>query len=484
MVGLAAGLERLLTFLSAMLAARIGGPQTFGGYSLALTTAGTVAAYAGAGIGVTAVRFSGDYPQQSPGYARFVRALSIVCISSALLAAVGMFAGAGPIAHGLFHNEALANFLRVAAISSAAFVLLECCRGLLMGQQRFHGLLVLSLVSGVGLIIALPIAARVSAGAMIAVQGTVALLAVITCVLLSRYLGIKPKPADNESAGPGIRPVITFGVVQFSAFAGISIASWWIASLVARSDPSLHQMGFYAIANQFRGIAALAPGFLASVVYSSQTNESGAAYGGAPRVLLSSTIINSLLVTVIAGIAIVFLPWGLVVVYGKSFASAEVPVLMLLATAMVHMSGQAGAQRLSIARLRTTAVINALWAAALVGAGLWLIPNWGAAGAATAFLIAHIFSSVLANIFLYRHEQLPAGYLTTIVITIVSATVLASLAYVRAASPDHAFSLTLWLAAVWIATSLLIIWLGIKKGSLPQLSFRSRAQRLPSLSET
>ena len=485
MLGLAAGLERLLTFLSTMLAARIGGPQTFGGYSLALTTAGTVAAYAGAGIGVTAVRFSGDYPQQSPGYARFVRALTIVSISSAVLAAAFMFAGAGPIARGLFHNEALANFLRVAAISSAAFVLLECCRGLLLGQQRFHGLLVLSLVSGLGLIVALPIAARVSAGAMIAVQGLVALTAVMTCVLLAGQLGLKPRRSKGELAGPGIRPVITFGVVQFSAFAGISIASWWIASLVARSDPSLNQMGFYAIANQFRGIAALAPGFLAQVVYSSQTNESGAAYGGAARVLLSSTIINSLLVMAIAGLAIVVLPWGLVAIYGKSYASAEVPVLMLLATAMVHMSGQAGAQRLSITRLRTTAIINALWAVALVGVGLWLIPRWGAAGAATAFLAAHIFSSLLANVILYRHERLPVGYLATVILVIINAVILASLAYARAVSPGHAFSLTLWLAAVWIATSLLIVWLGIRQGSLPRPSLRSnRAQRVPSLSET
>src|SRR6185369_6120673 len=116
MLGLAAGLERLLTFLSTMLAARIGGPQTFGGYSLALTTAGTVAAYAGAGIGVTAVRFSGDYPRTAPGYRRFVRALLIVSVSSALLAAGLMFLGAGPIARGLLQNESLSSFLRVAAL--------------------------------------------------------------------------------------------------------------------------------------------------------------------------------------------------------------------------------------------------------------------------------------------------------------------------------------------------------------------------------
>lgn len=486
MLGVAAGIERVLAFLSATLAARIGGPQTFGGYAVVLTTAGTVAAYAGAGIGITAVRFSGDYPRGSAGYRGFVRALAIIGVSSAILAALLMFLGAGPIARLMLHNDGLTNVLRIAAVSSSGIVLLECCRGLLLGQQKFYGLLVLSLVSGVGMLAVLPLTARVSAGAMIAGQGSVALFAVLICVSLSGSLGIKPRRSNPGERGPGIRPVFTFGLVQFSAFAGISIASWWLATLVARSDPSLNQMGFYAIANQFRGFAAIAPGFLAQVVYSSLTNESGAAYGGADRVLLSSTIITTLLVTIVAGFTIIILPWGLPAVYGRSYALAEVPTLILLATAIIHMSGQAGAQRLSIIRLRDAGVINALWALMLIVLGIISIPVAGAAGAAAAFLLAHAVSNLLVNISLHRHKALPPGYLLTTVLTIICGLLLAALGYARTFRPASNFGLTAWLTAIWMAALLVVTLVGIKNGCLPRLSMRrtDRAQTVPSLSET
>jgi hypothetical protein len=140
---------------------------------------------------------------------------------------------------------------------------------------------------------------------------------------------------------------------------------------------------------------------------------------------------------------------------------------------------------LSISRLKTTGAINALWAAMLIALGVWLVPKWGAAGAATAFLIAHVFSSLLANIVLYRHEPLPAGYLAATFLMLVSTLAFAAFAYARAARPAYAISLTLWLTAIWLMVSLLILWLGIRHGCFPRVSLRSnQARSLPSLSET
>ena len=61
-VGVAIIVERGLGFVANLVAARHGGTQVFGAYSLALTTANNIASYAGAGIGTTANRFSGQYP--------------------------------------------------------------------------------------------------------------------------------------------------------------------------------------------------------------------------------------------------------------------------------------------------------------------------------------------------------------------------------------------------------------------------------------
>src|SRR4051812_42646685 len=77
-IGLAVSIERGLGFIAHLLAARIGGTEVFGTYSLALTTASSVATYAGAGIGATANRFSGMYPYGTPGYSQLQRLLARV----------------------------------------------------------------------------------------------------------------------------------------------------------------------------------------------------------------------------------------------------------------------------------------------------------------------------------------------------------------------------------------------------------------------
>jgi O-antigen/teichoic acid export membrane protein len=467
-LGVAVGIERVFGFLSAMLAARIGGPQIFGAYSVVLATAGTIAAYAGAGIGTTANRFSGQYPRESPGYPRFLRALIIISVTSATVAGLLMLAGAGPLAHWMLRNEGLTAFLRLAAISSAAMVLVECCRGLLVGQQRFHAVMVLSIISGAGLIVVLPLTARISAGAMVAGQGGVALLAVFCCVAFSRRLGIAPTRERSGNTGPKLRPVFMFGVIQFSAIAGISIASWMMASLVARSDPSLKEMGLYAVANQFRGLAAIAPGLFIQVGYALLTNESGEIYGGPRRVLLANTFLTTSLAAIVAGLAMTFLPWILSTAYGATYMSGEVAVLLLLATALIHMAGMPAAHRLSIVSLRAIGFINAAWAVLIVLLGVWLVPKAGAAGAAAAFLIAHGVGHAMVILGLIRADELPDGYLPMSLTAVTAALGLACIGYFRAASPLHAGGLTLAMLSVLSLFLLALIYLGVKTECVPR----------------
>ena len=153
-------MERGLGFLANLAAARLGGASVFGAYAVAMTTANNVASYAGAGIGTTANRFSGEYPYGGAGYRGFIRALALVCCSSSALAAAMLWFAAQPLATHLLHNSGLAGLLRLAAVSAGAVILLECLRGLLIGQRRYAGLLALSILFGGSLAIVLPMAAR------------------------------------------------------------------------------------------------------------------------------------------------------------------------------------------------------------------------------------------------------------------------------------------------------------------------------------
>lgn len=480
-LGLAVGLERVLGFVSGVLAARIAGPQTFGAYSMVLATAGTIAAYAGAGIGTTATRFSGEYKPGTAGYRKFILALVVIALSSAIVAALLMLAGAGPLARWVLRNEGLVSVLRIAAASSAAIVLLECCRGFLLGQQKFQALLIVAAVSGLGLIFVLPFAARIGAGVMIGGQAIVSLVCVAIILTLSKRFGLRPPIEKGRNAGPGIRPVFTFGLVQFAAFAGISIASWWIASLVARSDVTLTQMGLYAIANQFRGLAVLAPGLCAQVGYSLLTDESGSEYGGAKRVMLTNSFLGGSLATLAAGSLIIVAPWLLAIVYGKSFSGAEAAIVILLATGIVHMSGMAASQRLSIVGLRAIGIINTIWAILTVGLGIWLVPRAGAAGAALAFLISHTLSQVLVVVALARLDELPDGFLSLYGVNTIGGLGLAALGYWRAFETNRG-PMTIAIVALVILILGLISYIGRRSGCVPEwkpkrLSFQSSEPR-------
>src|SRR3984957_464847 len=132
-LGVATLVERGCGFLANLLAARLAGATVLGIDSIAMTTANNVAAYAGAGIGTTANRFSGEYPYGSPGYAGLLQALSLVSLASAALATNILWFAAAPLATHLLRNPGLAGLLRLAALSAGAIILLECLRGLLLG---------------------------------------------------------------------------------------------------------------------------------------------------------------------------------------------------------------------------------------------------------------------------------------------------------------------------------------------------------------
>lgn len=473
-MGVAAGLERGLNFFSNLLAARIAGPELFGAYSLVLVTASTIATYAGAGIGTTANRFAGAFPRESPQYRGLLRALVIISVSSAAVAAGFLFVGAAPFARLFLRNENLTNFLRLAAFSAGVMILLECCRGLLIGQQRFPALLLLSSVAGLGLLIFLPQAAAIGPGAMILTQACVGLSAISVCVIFARRLGVLPPRHSagdvahaTSQAGPGIRDVFTFGMVQLGAVIGLNIAGWWITSLVARADVTLLQMGIYAVANQFRQLINIIPDLLARLCYPLLTSEKGREYGGHNHVIQINTFVITALAISTSCAVLSLLPFVLNHLYGRSYAAAELPSALLIATAVVHMCGAPAANRLNIVNLRATGIMNAVWTVLIISLGSLIIPRAGAAGAAGLFLITHIISAALTLLILRGYEKVPRGLTRLTLVAIVGALMIAALAFARIRLSAHALALTLSLVCLHLMILFILLIVMRQEGWRP-----------------
>lgn len=412
-LGLGMLIERGAGFLANILAARFAGTATFGAYSLAISTANQISTYAAGGIGATAARFSGKYPYSDRGYTTLARSLTIVSLVSALLAATALWTGAAPIAH-LLGKPALTNLLRWASLSAAGILLLECARGFFVGQRRLAALVLLSVVVGLGMITLLPLTARShQATHMVIAQGAITILAVVACLILARPLSLVQPAGDDRMPRPllpMLREVWAFGFVQLAGLICSNIAGWWILTLVARADNSLVQVGFFTIASQLRNLVGIAPGLLTEGSYAVMADPQGEEQRTPHRVMALAGFASLAVSLTLAASAMVLVPWLITLLYGKAYAPAGVTVACALAIAVVHMGNAPAAARLTIVSIRTTGIINTIWAFFVAAAGSLILFHGGSAWQAMAIYFAgHILSSILVLFALHRIDHVPAG---------------------------------------------------------------------------
>ncbi len=469
-LGLSVAVERGVGLLANILAARFGGKAVFGAYSFAIGTANQISMYAAGGIGATATRFSGKYPRESAGYPTLRRALIIVSLLSAALAAVGLWLGAAPIAH-LVGKASLTNLLRWAAVSSVGIILLECARGFFVGQRHLLALLVLSLLVGLGMVTLLPtMAYRHDPRAMLVAQGAVAITAVVICVLLGRRLGLRLPNSPNPALPLGgmLREVWTFGGIQLGSLVASNLSGWWLSAVVARNDATLVQISFLTIANQLRNLVALAPSLLTEGSYAVMADPRHEE-SQTPQRVMALCSFASLAVSLglaLAGMTVV--PWLLALMYGRSYAGAATTIALALATAVAHMGNAPAAARLTIVCLRAPAGVHTVWGGCVAGAATLLLVRGGSAWQAMAiYYLAHVLSAVLVLLTLQRKDHLPAGMLGLTLLANLAVATGSALAMWRSAVPATALPATGGMVVLCLATLGIVWWFGRRYGWLP-----------------
>ena len=471
-LGMGVLIERGTGFLANILAARFGGTHTFGAYSLAISTANNISTYAAGQIGSTAARFSGKYSYGTSGYTTLARVLAIVSLASAAFASIALWFGAAPIAH-LMGKMELTGLLRFAAISAAGIILLECARGFFVGQRRISAILLLSVIVGGGMITLLPLAARAhSPVRMIVLQGCITTSAVVICLLLAGPLRLRAHRQSTDPAplalGPMLREVWSFGLVQLAGLVGSNLAGWWLTTLVARADTTLVQMSFFAIASQLRNLVGIAPGLLTEGSYAVMADPEGEAERTPHRVMALCSYASLALALVLASVGIIVIPWVLTLLYGHTYAPAALTVAIGLAIAVVHMGNAPAAARLSIVSIKSTGVINTVWAIFVAAAAsLFLIYGGGAWQAMAIYFMGHVLSSTLVLITLHRKDHVPAGMSPLFFFAAGCTAILAVLAGLRAMRPELALPVTGAMVAVAAGALLGLYVFGRSFGWMP-----------------
>lgn len=470
---LAAGtlIERGLGFFANVLAARLGGASTFGAYSLAMTTANSIAQYAAGGIGSTATRYSAQYSKDSGGYAALVKALAVISGVSAVIAIILLYSTSGLLAGPWLHNPGLAPILRVAAFSAGAIILLECTRGFFIGQRSLAALILLSALFGLGMIILLPLASRSGPKAMITTQAAVAGGAILVCLLLARQVGLQPATSGATTKfGPMLREIWHFGLIQLGGLVAMNLGGWWLTTLVARSDVTLAQVGLFSISQQLRNMVALAPALLSEsalgLMVGSKLSSTDSEKTPA-RVLAICTFASVFVTVACSGTGILVMPWLLPIVYGKAYGAAVMPATLALATAVVHMGSAPASARTTVLSIRFWGWTNAGWAVLVSVLAPILIPKGGATAGVAVYLTAQALVAALLFGWLRKCDEVPAGVIPTYVCGSISILLITGLAYARSIRPALSVVTTTGIAMILIGSASLIFAMGRRNGVAP-----------------
>lgn len=457
-LGIAMVIERGLGFVANVLAARFAGAQVFGAYSVSLTTANNIASYAAGGIGSTATRFSAPHGRESAEYLTVVRALAVISLVSAAIAMGLLYGTAGFLAHWLLRKDDLTYLLRLASLCAGGAILLECCRGFLIGRRQLAAIILLSSIVGIGMLGLMPFAAHFGATTMIGTQAGIALTAVLTCLVFARRLGLTSvghPPSSN--AGSMIREIWGFGLMQLSGLILLNLAGWWLTSLVARADKSLSQVGLFAVAHQLRNVVALAPSLLTESALALMIG-SGPTARDPQRVLAICTFASVMITMFCAGIGIIVLPWALPLAYGSAFRPGVLPATLALATAVVHMGSAPASARLSIVSIQVWGFVNAIWAAIVAVAATLFVMRGGAVSATAIYLAAHFISGIVTFVYLRLRGETTSGIIVIYLLATAGVALLSGEEVLRLYTPSHAAMWsTLMIVTVTAALCSLII---------------------------
>ncbi|MCU1323882.1 MAG: hypothetical protein JWM43_3531 [Acidobacteriaceae bacterium] len=339
-----------------------------------------------------------------------------------------------------------------------------------MGQRRIKALLLLSGTVGIGYLALLPAMSRYGAVSMVRSQSAVTIGAVLLIVIFYKALGLgSPKSShDSKPMGPLLRRVWGFGAVQLASLLSVNAAGWWLTTLVARSDTTMVQMGFFAVAHQLRNMVALGPSLLTEGSLAVMATSDSKLNKTPDNVMAMCAYISTLVSLMMAGVGMILAPWGLTHVYGRNYAAAAVATALALTTAVVHMGSAPMSARLSILSLRAFGGINTAWAIIVATLSTILLLHGGnAAKGALVYLAGHLFLAILQIHSLNKSGSMPRGSIVSFVTGVSGALMLAGLAWIRDARAGWSGLTVLLMVVVLSIAVAIMIAIGKRHNWLP-----------------
>ena len=186
------------------------------------------------------------------------------------------------------------------------------------------------------------------------------------------------------------------------------------------------------------------------------------------QVLAVCAFFSTMISFALAGAGMLLTPWILRLIYGRSYTLASAATVLSLATAVVQMGNGPAAARLTIVSIKSTGVINTVWAISVAAAATLLLLHGGTAATAAAIIFgAHVLSAALVLLVLRRKSAVPSGMLSLFLVSTGASILLSVLTVSVGQMPSNALRLALAGLATFAFAAAGLFSIGRKRGWVP-----------------
>lgn len=387
--------SRLAAFI---VAARLLGQEVFGELSMLHNTIGMAGVFAGLGIGLTATRHVAQYRRTDPDRAgRIVGLSSVVAVASGLLFYLLLRLFSAQICAGVLNAPHLGPDLDVAAWLVWLNTLLVVQTSILAGLEAFPSVAAASIVQGIVVVPAIVAGASIGGlhGALVGmvIAGAVGCAAAQTMVVRQlRKAGIRVSFSVSGQEG---RVLIGFSLPTLLSGL-VNLPVQWLAMTILTAQPNGYlELGVFSAANQWRLLIIFVPTILERSILPILTDLGSRGDIASYRRTIYSHLQLSAGTALLLALPLTAGAPFIMGLYGGAFRPDWI-VLPLLAGAGVIASASVAVATVMVSRgsMWLGLLVNAIWAAAMLGSASLLAPTYGAVGLGLSYLIAYAVQSV------------------------------------------------------------------------------------------
>lgn len=398
--------------LLSIVLARAVGPSGNGGFALAVTLISLAALIFSLGLS------SGLTYEVSRGLWSARRALTQTYPLALVLGVIGAAASIGFYAltrHSVMHaiSEPVAA---IGAIAIPSLLVWQFAAAILLGRDRYEGYSSLQLTSAAAMLLA---AAGLAipfglTGAIIGYATSVTVTAIVGVALVRRHIvatGV-PDPNSERAEYQPLRRALRFGLTSWMSNI-LQQVNYRFDVIILGAYASTAHVGIYAVALTLTSIAWFLPHGIQTVIFPRTADLHAAAQAGEVSTEENDSAVtrgtrHSVLLLLPSGAVVAMLLALVPVIYGSRFEETValgfvlLPGVLALGVGKVLASVVAGR-----GAVRYNLYTSAITACVTLGLYFWLIPRYGAWGAAAASSLSYFATALVVVAFFKRQLRIP-----------------------------------------------------------------------------